>query len=57
MSSPDPRAKQGVVDFFGLRWDDPDIAIKWPIEPAALTISPKDRALPPFRAFQSPFTA
>jgi dTDP-4-dehydrorhamnose 3,5-epimerase len=28
----------------GVRWDDPDIAIKWPLEPAV--ISSRDRALP-----------
>lgn len=28
----------------GVRWDDPDIAIAWPLEPAV--ISPRDRTLP-----------
>lgn len=29
----------------GVRWDDPDVAIAWPLQPSI--ISDKDRALPP----------
>jgi len=29
---------------FGVRWDDPDLAIKWPLP--ALNISPRDQGLP-----------
>lgn len=40
----------------GLRWDDPTIAIAWPlphgVEPV---LSPKDAALPRLAAFRSPF--
>ncbi|WP_422002620.1 dTDP-4-dehydrorhamnose 3,5-epimerase [Reyranella sp.] len=33
----------------GIRWDDPDLAIEWPIRDQVLTISDKDRSLPGFR--------
>lgn len=40
----------------GLRWDDPDIAIDWPIEPGV--ISDRDRALPLLSTYDhSPFSA
>lgn len=32
----------------GLRWDDPDLGIAWPVEPSAAVLSAKDRALPSF---------
>jgi dTDP-4-dehydrorhamnose 3,5-epimerase len=50
-----------VSDFYspsherGIRWDDPDIGFAWPIPPAAMTISEKDRALPSLKDFESPF--
>ena len=40
----------------GLRWDDPDIAIAWPLQGQEVTISEKDRRLPLLREFASPFT-
>jgi dTDP-4-dehydrorhamnose 3,5-epimerase len=30
----------------GIRWDDPALAIPWPVRPAAAVLSQKDRALP-----------
>lgn len=37
----------------GLRWDDPDLAIPWPVQNAIT--SAKDRALGRFRDFVTPF--
>jgi dTDP-4-dehydrorhamnose 3,5-epimerase len=39
----------------GLRWDDPDIAISWPMRAADLIISDKDRQLARLAEFESPF--
>jgi len=39
----------------GIRWDDPDIAIPWPMNASDLIISERDRQLPFLRAFESPF--
>ena len=39
----------------GLRWDDPDIGVKWPTSPGEATISGKDANLPLFKSFVSPF--
>jgi dTDP-4-dehydrorhamnose 3,5-epimerase len=37
----------------GIRWNDPDIGIRWPVLDPAL--SPKDTALPLLRDIESPF--
>ena len=33
----------------GIRWDDPDLAIAWPIPPDQVVLSDRDRNLPLFR--------
>ena len=43
-------------DEGGVRWDDPDIAIPWPVGRSAMTMSPKDESLPLLRALESPFS-
>jgi dTDP-4-dehydrorhamnose 3,5-epimerase len=40
----------------GLRWDDPDLAIAWPVAAAEVSVSEKDGRLPFLRDFVSPFT-
>ncbi|MBY0611633.1 MAG: dTDP-4-dehydrorhamnose 3,5-epimerase [Beijerinckiaceae bacterium] len=39
----------------GLRYDDPDLGIAWPVPEGGATVSDKDAKLPFFRDFQSPF--
>lgn len=39
----------------GLAWDDPTLAIKWPVNPDDAILSEKDRALSRFAEFVSPF--
>jgi len=39
----------------GLHWDDPDIAIDWPIAASDVHLSEKDAQLPYLRDFASPF--
>jgi dTDP-4-dehydrorhamnose 3,5-epimerase len=41
----------------GLRWDDPDIGIEWPLAGGQPIISNKDAKLPSFKDFVSPFEA
>jgi len=58
---PDTEVAYKVDNFYapscdaGLRWDDPDLAIPWPVRPADAVISEKDAGLPFFKAFVSPF--
>jgi dTDP-4-dehydrorhamnose 3,5-epimerase len=40
----------------GVRWDDPDLAIPWPLPPAGPVLSDKDRGLPWFRDLAAAFT-
>lgn len=39
----------------GIRWDDLDVAVAWPINPGVITLSEKDRRLPLLKDFDSPF--
>jgi len=39
----------------GLLWNDPALAIAWPVEEADAVVSDKDRHHPPLSALQSPF--
>jgi dTDP-4-dehydrorhamnose 3,5-epimerase len=40
----------------GLTWNDPDLAINWPVTPIDATLSDRDRTWPAFKEFQSPFS-
>jgi dTDP-4-dehydrorhamnose 3,5-epimerase len=40
----------------GLRWDDPDIGITWPVASKDAVLSDKDGKMPPFATFTSPFS-
>jgi len=39
----------------GVAWNDPDVAIDWPLPPGGPVLSPKDSGLPSLREFDSPF--
>lgn len=39
----------------GLTWNDPDIGIDWPVEPASIKVSDKDATLPRLRDAPTPF--
>lgn len=59
---PDTEVAYKVDGFYapdcdaGLAWDDPTLAIDWPISPHEAILSDKDRTLPAFKDFVSPFT-
>ena len=39
----------------GLLWNDPDLAIPWPVELGGAQLSPRDRRWPELRMLESPF--
>lgn len=39
----------------GIAWDDPDIAVQWPIPAEAISLSERDKHHPCFKEFISPF--
>ena len=59
---PDTVVAYKVDDFYspshdsGLIWDDPDLAIDWPVAPGEVVLSDKDLKLGRFADFVSPFT-
>ena len=40
----------------GIHWNDPAIAVRWPLDPAEAVLSAKDAALPQLASFASPFS-
>ena len=58
---PDTEVAYKVTDTYApdcdrtVRWDDPDLAIDWPVEPAIVTVSDKDGRAPAFRDIGRPF--
>ncbi len=40
----------------GVRWDDPDLGIDWPIDGNDAIVSEKDRQLPSLKEIESPFS-
>ena len=58
---PDTEVAYKVDDFYArdcdgcVRWDDPDLAIDWGVDPNTVTVSAKDAAAPAWSEFSSPF--
>ncbi len=58
---PDTEVAYKVDGFYapecdaGLAWNDPSIGILWPITPDEAVLSDKDKKLPAFKGFVSPF--
>ena len=58
---PDTEVAYKVDEFYahecerGIAWDDPNLAIDWPVAKTDVVLSDKDRALPRFADFASPF--
>ena len=41
----------------GIRWDDPELAISWPVKRGEVVLSDRDAVLPSFRELYAPSTA
>lgn len=58
---PDTEVQYKVTDYYvpaaegGVLWHDPDLAIEWPVKIADATVSARDKELPRFRDWISPF--
>ena len=39
----------------GIRWDDPDVGVAWPIRGKKIVLSDKDKSFPLLKEFDSPF--
>ncbi len=58
---PDTEVQYKVDDYYapstegGLVWDDPDLALPWPLDGESPMVAPKDIALPRFAGFETPF--
>ena len=59
---PDTEVVYKVSNFYapdhdkGLLWNDPDLAIPWPLDAGAAVLSPKDGNLPKLAEIDSPFS-
>ena len=57
----DVRVLYKVSDYYapeyesGIRWNDPELAMPWPVNDADIILSGKDRRLPLLKEFSSPF--
>jgi dTDP-4-dehydrorhamnose 3,5-epimerase len=57
----DTEVSYKVTDYYypdldrGIAFDDPELAIPWPLAPAAMTLSPRDRQHPRLREVEVPF--
>ncbi|MCB1782505.1 MAG: dTDP-4-dehydrorhamnose 3,5-epimerase [Alphaproteobacteria bacterium] len=40
----------------GILWNDPDLGIEWPVKSETVTLSEKDKTLPSWEDFKTPFT-
>ena len=58
---PDTEVTYKVSDFYapecdgGIAWNDPDLALPWPLPEGGPVLSPKDGRLPRLAEFDSPF--
>jgi dTDP-4-dehydrorhamnose 3,5-epimerase len=58
---PDTEVEYKVTDFYdrdsegGLIWNDPTLALPWPLPPGGPVLSDKDLLLPHLKEFDSPF--
>ncbi|MDQ0349452.1 dTDP-4-dehydrorhamnose 3,5-epimerase [Ancylobacter vacuolatus] len=48
-------APYSTADDAGISWDDPDLAIDWPVAEGAAILSGKDRTAPLLRDYATPF--